>query len=504
VPIQRLPDDPRLEQFRDQAKLLRDCVRAGVPQAIALVDEFHPRLGGLAADSPDALRFQLTAAQLVVARRHGFASWARLRSHLGVIAHYRRAPHLAPVAADPADELLRLACLTHGETGEDGPERQRRAAELLAAHPDLPATSVHVAAAVGDVDATRALLAADPGRAAADGGPHRWEPLLYLAYSTIDDRVAGRSHLEVARLLLAAGADPNAGYLWSGLPSPYTALTGVLSSAHSQPLELARLLLEAGAEANDAQLMYELIFPGSDKTDVHELLYEFGFGRGRGGVWHRRLGSALATPAELAENELVVAAANGWSRRLTVILAHPVDVNGIGTNHPVLEGLTAYEQAVMNGHLAAVAVLDAAGARPSQPDPERDLLGACMRADRPAVEALLVADPQLVERAKARRPHHLSVAADHDRFDAVRLLVELGFDVNASYRYPHQQTALHGAAFIGNLEMVRFLVEHGADVNAEDCSFHSTPRGWAAHNGKTEVVAFFDAIPQTEFTVTRQ
>ena len=135
-----------------------------------------------------------------------------------------------------------------------------------------------------------------------------------------DDRVEGRSHLKVARLLLAAGAAPNAGYLWTGLTWPYTVLTGALSSSHSHPLDLARLLLEAGAEANDAQLTYELL-GSDDETEAHELLYEFGFGRGRGGVWHRRLGSALATPAQLAENELVVAAAHGWSRRLSVVLS---------------------------------------------------------------------------------------------------------------------------------------------------------------------------------------
>ena len=36
-----------------------------------------------------------------------------------------------------------------------------------------------------------------------------------------------RNQIEIARLLLAHGADPNAGYLWQGLPSPFTALTGV-------------------------------------------------------------------------------------------------------------------------------------------------------------------------------------------------------------------------------------------------------------------------------------
>ena len=495
MPIQRLPDDPKFEQFRDQAKVLRDFVRSGVPQAIEMVEEFHPKYPHLTPGSPEAAQFQLTAAQLVVARRHGFPSWPKLRSHLGVIARYRRTPHLAPAADDPIDEFLRLACLTHGETAEDELTRQRGAQRLLEAHRDLASASVHVAAAVGDVEATRAHLASDPGCARKEGGPHQWEPLLYLAYSTVDDRSDNRSHVDAARLLLDAGADPNAGYLWTGLPSPYTVLTGALTSSHSAPIALARLLLEAGADANDAQLMYELAFAGDD-PEVLELLFEFGFGRGRGGAWHKRLGSALATPAQLAADELVIAAANDSPRRLAVVAAHTTNWDVVA-DHPIFERLTAYDQAVMNGHLAAVAVLDAVGARPAQPDPERDFLGACMRADRVLVETALADNPGIVERAKARRPHQVSVAADRDLFDAVRLMVELGFDINASYRYPHDQTALHGAAFNGNLEMVRYLVEHGADLAAEDCSFHSTPRGWADHNGRTDVVAYLDGLATT-------
>ena len=459
-----------------------------------MVEEFHPKFQRLVAGLAEAENFQLTAAQLVVARRHGFSSWAKLRSHLGVIDRYRCSPHRAPVAVDPADEFLRLACMTHGETDEDEPGRWRRAAELLTVRTDLPATNVHVAAAVGDVAATESLLASDPGRAGISGGPHRWEPLLYLAYSMIDDRVDGRSHVEVARLLLAAGADPNAGYLWEGLPSPYTVLTGTLTSSHSNPMGLARLLLEAGAEANDAQLLYELGGTGDDPGPL-ELLYEFGLGRGTGGVWHRRLGWTLDSPAQMVESELLAAAARGFAQKLAVILRHPVNIDARQTEHLYWEGRTAYDLAVMNGHVAAVAVLDAAGARPPVPDPERDFLGACIRADRADVEAMMTADSGIVARAKARRSHQISLAADRDLFDAVRLMVELGFDINASHRYPHEQTALHGAAFNGNLEMVRFLVQHGADLDALDCSFQATPRGWAEHKGQTEVVAFFDALP---------
>jgi ankyrin repeat protein len=482
VPIARLPDNPNLEQLRNQAKTLHRFVRAGVPQALEMVREFHPRLSA-------GTRFSLADAQLVTARRHGFASWPRLRAYLDVVARYSRAPHRVTEGRARADEFLRLACLTHG--GDD-PGRPRLAAELITAEPGLTRDSIHAAAAAGDVAALRDWLERDKPAATREGGPHRWQPLLYLAYSAIDGKAPGRSHLETARLLLNAGADPAAGYLWEGLPSPYTALTGVLTSGHSEPIELARLLLERGADANDSQLLYEI--GGIDDPTVLELLYEFGLGTGDGGVWHARLAPHHPSPAELVQEELIKAADSNWPRRARVIVSHPVDLAGPGDRHPIHEGRTAWELAMLNGNTEVTAILDAAGARPRTPDPELEFLGACMRADRVAVERLRAADPGITARAIARRPGQISVAADQDRFGAVRIMTELGFDVNAPKRHPHQQTALHGAAFNGNLAMVRYLVEHGADPGLEDCSFRATPLGWAEHNEHQPVMDYLASL----------
>lgn len=494
MPVRRLPNDPNLEKLKNEAKTLQRWVRSGMPEAADLVREFHPRFPALSAGSDEAKRFPLTYAQLVVARQHGFGSWADLRAHLDTLSRFSRAPQRQPVGAaittdgERADEFLRLACLTHGD---DDPARWRRAAELLDAHPALATTSIHAAAAIGDVAATCALLGEDPSLSGQDGGLHRWAPLLYLAYSTIDDRAPGRSHLEVARLLLDAGADPSAGYLWEGLPSPYTALTGALTSAHAQAIELGRLLLERGADANDSQALYELgVDATGDDIEALALLFEFGLGRGDGGVWHARLGPAHATPAQLVHDELIKAAASNWPRRAGLVLDHGVDLDGKGASHPIFEGLTAYELAVLHGSTEVIAAFEAAGAKPARPDDVRDFLGACVRADRPTVERMRVDDPAVVELAIARRPHQISVAADKDRLDAVILMVELGFDVNAATPYPHRQTALHGAAFKGNLAMVRYLVEHGADPALEDCSFHATPLGWAEHNNQRHIVDY--------------
>ena len=111
------------------------------------------------------------------------------------------------------------------------------------------------------------------------------------------------STLEVARLLIAAGADPSAGFLWRGNVPPFTALTGAFGDGedgtnqppHRDRDALARLLLEAGADPNDEQTLYNRHFR---PDDGHlELLLAYGLGQDKGGPWFRRLGDRLHSPA---------------------------------------------------------------------------------------------------------------------------------------------------------------------------------------------------------------
>ena len=107
-----LPDEPSYEQLRNQAKDLRRAVLAGEPGALAEVAGHFP-------DAPAP--FPLHAAQLVVARRYGFPSWARLKRHVEVVEHYSRFPDrmTAEPPASLADEFLRLVTASYA----DQPER---------------------------------------------------------------------------------------------------------------------------------------------------------------------------------------------------------------------------------------------------------------------------------------------------------------------------------------------------------------------------------------------
>jgi GNAT superfamily N-acetyltransferase len=85
VTVRDLPGNPSLEHLKNEARALQHRVRAAEPDAVAVVREFHPRLAHAAAGTPGLARFSLTAAQLVIARQHGFASWTRLRRNVAVV-----------------------------------------------------------------------------------------------------------------------------------------------------------------------------------------------------------------------------------------------------------------------------------------------------------------------------------------------------------------------------------------------------------------------------------
>jgi ankyrin repeat protein/ketosteroid isomerase-like protein len=498
VPPRDLPGNANLEQLKNGAKSFQRAVRAGDAGAAEVVNEFHPRLATALPGSPALAGFTRADALLVVARRFGFPSWAKLKAHLELVERYARSPHQQPVGEpltdDQAviDEFLRLACLNYGD---DDPDRFRRAQALLAQHDWLAGASIHTIAATGEVDGAHELLDRDPSQASLLGGPHGWEPLLYLTYSRVP-LAAGRSGVAVARLLLEHGADPNAGYLWEGLIPPFTALTGALGGGgtipkHEEELALARLLLQAGADANDGQALYNQGWGPHPGEDWLGLLFEFGLGRGDGGRWRRLLGERQDSPKKMLEDLLIAAASHGLTDRVRRLLARGVDPEGRETKHPIYRGRSPVQEAALNGHMDIVTLLLDAGASWDH-DQVDELIAIAMSGDPAGVERLLANDPGLRERAIERRPEQLVRAAEQNRYDPVALLIELGFDVNARDR----TAPLHEAAMHGNLPVIRLLLEHGADPNIHDTGYDATPAGWAEHHEQREAQQLLGALEQ--------
>lgn len=482
MPTVPLPERPSLEQLRNQARELQRSVRAGDAAALALVAEHHP--GGAPAD-PASL--PLSAAQLAVARSYGFPSWPALRrrAEVGERFYWNPEPPADESGEDLPDRFARLACLWYRA---DNAERWARARALLAEHPELTRRDIWAAAAANDLRSVRRLLRADRSLATRRGGPHGWCPLFYLVYTRVDAAVPAAPVLGIARLLLAAGADPDEGYLWHGLPTPFTLLTGVFGHGelgpgnqppHPHAAALGRLLLEAGADPNDGQTLYNRQFEPDD--DHLELLLEFGLGHGDGGPWQARLRDELATPPEMLRDALAWAVTHDQLDRVRLLVEHGAELDVVDA-----DGHTPLEAAALSGNAGVVALLREHGARPAAFGEDDALLAAVMRGDR---AALAGAGARALARLR-RRPWLLVWAAARGRAAAVELLLELGVDVNAYGRADvpgrtRWQTALHTAAGDGDVELARLLLAAGADPDLRDARFGGTPLDWANHFDQT-------------------
>lgn len=94
--------------------------------------------------------------------------------------------------------------------------------------------------------------------------------------------------------------------------------------------------------------------------------------------------------------------------------------------------------------------------------------------DREALEMLIATDPSVV-----RQDAVMMGAVDFGHVDLARWLIGRGASVNARAEAQSRHTALHSAAWEGNLAMAQLLIAAGAGINARDEQYDGTPAGWA-------------------------
>jgi ankyrin repeat protein len=406
-----------LEQLRKQAKELVKEARAGDADAVSRLAGREPILAN---------------AQLALAREQGYPSW----------------PALA-VAAEAGTEAF-VQAATSGQ--------KARADAMLAARPEI-ADDPWAALVLGRG------WRGDPNR---PGGPLSWAPILYVSHSVY-------ANADLARELLARGADPNATF--TNEYGEMSALYGAAGVVHDP--ELTRVLLEAGANPDDGESVYHSV--AADSPDCLRLLLAHGAqATGTNGLGHaldydriepvRMLLEAGADPNEHAHLAHAVRRGRG-PEFLELLVEHGAELDRPGgeTWRGDVPLRTAYAHSVLRNREDNAELLARLGAS-TELDPTDAAVAALARGERPTepLPAEFDVDQQEV----------LILAAIRGNLEPV--VEAVGPNFSGVVGGSPEGTLLHHAAWMGNAKVVGDLLALGADATAESGDEFSTPLAWTA------------------------
>ncbi|HEX9366566.1 MAG TPA: ankyrin repeat domain-containing protein, partial [Vicinamibacterales bacterium] len=406
--------------------------------------------------------------------------------------------------ADIVTRFLQFACWDHHTHGKADHRMYDRAAQrILEQHPGIERHSLYTAVVCGNLTEVKRILTEHPDAARESGGARGWTPILYVSYTRFTHRAAIDNALEIARLLLDHGANPNDFYMAGD--SQYSTLVGAAGEGEQdsprQPyaVELYRLLLERGAEPYDIQVLYNTHF-SCDMIWWLEPTYRHALKLGRKADWDDPAWSMLdmggygpgayfILNAAVKRNHLALAQ---WA------LEHGADPNVGMSAHPKFKPAhTVYDAAVVQGLTEMAELLRRHGAVSSGAtiEPEQAFIGACMRLDRHAAQALIDTHPEY-----RRSQRTMFSAAEHDRPDVIALLLDLGLPVEIADEA--NTRALHHAAATNALRAARFLIERGAEIDPRERHYGATPIGWAAHGDRREMLDFLSRYSRSIWTLT--
>jgi ankyrin repeat protein len=482
-----------VHNLRKEAKRWLKALRANDAEARARLTRAWP-----AAPRQPGLR----DIQHALAREHGHENWTAFKAALAASPSPASAPIETP--RDVIARFLQFACWDHHTHGTADHRMYDRAAQrILAQHPDIARHSLYTAIVCGNVREIERILSAQPEAAREAGGSRGWTPILYLSYTRFTYKATLDNALDIARLLLDHGANPNDFYMAGD--SEYSCLVGAAGEGEQnsprQPYaeKLYELLLERGAGPYDIQVLYDTHFSGGMLWWL-ELTYRRSLALGLKADWDDPdwsmldmggygPGAAFVLGVAVRKNDLDLAA---WA------LSHGASPNPSTYAHPKYKpDRSLYETAVVHQQTEMAALLLRHGARAVTPAlrPEEAFIDACMRLDRVTAAAVLDRHPEY-------RRSHLAIfeAAKRDRADVIALLLDLGVPLEIADRV--NTRALHHAAANNALRAAKLLIDRGAEVDPRESSYDATPIGWAAHGDHMEMLGFLSRYSRNVWTLT--
>ena len=261
--------------------------------------------------------------------------------------------------------------------------------------------------------------------------------------------------------------------------------------------ELFDLLLEHGADVNGSNDHYDLWSPlmlaiNRDRPDMRDELLRRG---ARVGLLEAlMLADDVRVDALLREGGLPAIAPNAGSILAFARTPHAIDrliALGAQTEPPDRWGSTPIDAMSRLGPRGAPLVRHMVDRGVPAAPKEYARLGDIQQLAR-----LVVADPGV-----ALLDSVMMAAVDFEHHALVEWLLQRGANVNARADGQSRHTALHSAAWNGDLPMAQLLVAAGADLAARDAQYDGTPLGWAetsievSNNPKcAEVAAYLRAL----------
>jgi ankyrin repeat protein len=481
MPDRSLPDFPNLEQYRKQAKELVRDARAGKPTAEARLFKHHPRHRNFASEQYRV--FTLADAQWVLAREHGYQSWAEFAKHIETLRILGSVDELD----DPHGTFLEVACVDrHGWHSSGSLEH---AEMLLSRYPHVAMESIFCNAVLADEAAVRDWLERDPSLAVAKGGPHGWDPLTYLCFSRYlrIEKNRSPSFVACARALLEAGASANTGWIDyiddPPRPVPESAIYGAAGLAQNP--DLTQLLLDYGADPNDEETPYHVpetydnsvlkIILASDRLNERSLATV----AARKCDWHDDAGLQLALEHGANPNFLTVWKHSPFHQSIRrdnglVMIEQFLDHRADPWLANASDGRNAFQMAACRGRADILDALDQRGFKTELRGFD-ELIATCAHAQTDAARSISTSAPDLLAKLHAMGGTLLAHFAGADNDGGVRTLLALGISPNALWsegdgywELTPDSTALHVAAWRAHHRVVSTLIAAGTRVDACD------------------------------------
>lgn len=398
--------------------------------------------------------------------------------------------------------FLRSACWDHHTHGKASHRMLDRAAQrILSKQPEIARENLYTAIICGELEEVRRVLSSRPELAHQPGGPRRWTPLLYSAYTRFTHQQTLVHAVEIARVLLDHGANPNDFYMAGD--ATYSVLTGIAGEGEQdsprQPyaLDMFELLLERGANPFDIQVLYDTHFHG-DLLWWLDLVYRHTIDTPRGAAWADPEWTMLDMGGYGSGARFILEMA---IRHRDMRLAEWALDRGASPNAPPARDRrwvkrSLYETALLDGLPEMADLFVRHGATRSIPalDPAELFFDACLRLDRERAATLLREHPEYLQ-----TPRLLFEAAKRDRADVLALLLDLGFPLESQDKTGKR--ALHEAAYANAMRATQFLIDRGAEIDPRESTHGGAPIGWASHGDSLEVLDLLSRYSRNIWTL---